>query len=351
MTNPRRTVAVIVPVFNEEAVLPAFFGRMAGVLDRLAPLCDGTVYLVDDGSRDASWRLITAQAAADHRFRGIRFSRNFGHQAAISAGYGMVPGDALVTIDSDLQDPPEVIIDLVKSWQEGNKVVLAIRRKREGETWFKLWTARLFYLLLNRIAESDAPEGVGDFRLLDRQAVEALRQFPESHRYVRGLVGWMGFRRSIVEYDREARVAGETKYPFFKMVRLATDAIVSLSSFPLRIAYALAVVLMSPFLIYLVYTFILHVFYHKELVQGWTSIILATILFGSFNLLMLGILGEYIGRIYSEVKRRPIFLVEEVAGEAPAPPPTATITSTPPASAATASGTGGPPPPTPTPPA
>ncbi|RCK81555.1 MAG: Glycosyltransferase [Candidatus Ozemobacter sibiricus] len=313
----RKTISVIVPVHNEEAVLPTLFRRLTDVLDRLAPTYDGNVFLIDDGSRDRSWELITAQARHDPRYRGIRLSRNFGHQAAISCGYELVPGDALVTIDADLQDPPEVILDLVRSWEAGHKVVLAARRKREGETWFKLLTARLFYQLLHRIAESDAPEGVGDFRLLDRQAVDALRQFPETHRYVRGLVGWLGFHRGIVEYDREPRAAGETKYPLWKMLRLAADAIISLSFVPLRVAYVLAILCTIPFLGYLAYNLILQFYFHEPMVRGWPSLILATIIFGSVNLLMFGILGEYVGRIYAEVKHRPLFIIDEVAGQAP----------------------------------
>lgn len=321
----RKTLSIIVPVHNEEPVLPTLFRRLTDVLDRLASTYDGCVFLIDDGSRDRSWELITAQAKVDQRYRGIRLSRNFGHQAAISCGYETVPGDALVTIDADLQDPPEVILDLVRSWEAGHKVVLAARRKREGETWFKLLTARLFYQVLHRIAESDAPEGVGDFRLLDRQAVEALRQFPETHRYVRGLVGWLGFRRGIVEYDREPRAAGETKYPFWKMLRLAADAIISLSFLPLRVAYILALLCTLPFLGYLVYNLILHLLFNVSMVQGWSSLILAIIVFGSVNLLMFGIMGEYVGRIYAEVKHRPLFLIDEVTGNAPvlASPPSA----------------------------
>jgi glycosyltransferase involved in cell wall biosynthesis len=269
---------------------------------------------IDDGSIDSTWEIIQDISHKDERFCGVRLSRNFGHQAALSCGYELAPGDALVSIDSDLQDPPEVIPDLVREWEKGNQIVLAVRRKRVGETKFKVWTAKIYYKIISRLSETDAPEGSGDFRLLDRLAVDKLKRFTETHRYIRGLVGWLGFQRSVIEYDRAPREAGTTKYPLSKMVRLAMDGIVSLSFMPLRAAYMIAFVLMIPFLLYLGYALVLHYVFGIAMVPGWTSLILAVILFGSFNLIMLGILGEYTGRIYNEVKRRPIFLVQEFCG-------------------------------------
>lgn len=219
-----------------------------------------------------------------------------------------------MSIDSDLQDPPEVIPDLVSEWEKGNQVVLAVRRKRVGESRFKLLTAHFYYRLLTKISETDAPEDSGDFRLLDRAVVDTLKRFTETHRYIRGLVGWLGFQRGIVEYDRAPRQAGATKYSLVKMVRLAMDGIISLSFIPLRAAYIIAFCLTIPFLLYLIYNFILYVFFNVSMVPGWSSLILSTILFGAFNLLMLGILGEYTGRIYTEVKRRPIYVVREYCG-------------------------------------
>jgi glycosyltransferase involved in cell wall biosynthesis len=283
-------------------------------LQTLEDRYDVRVMFIDDGSRDNSWKLIQDISEKDGRFCGIRLSRNFGHQAALSCGYELAPGDALVSIDSDLQDPPEVIPDLVSEWEKGNQVVLAVRRKRAGETKFKLWSAKVYYWLVSRLSETDAPEGSGDFRLMDRLAVETFKRFTETHRYIRGLVGWLGFQRGMVEYDRAPRQAGTTKYPLVKMVRLAMDGIISLSFMPLRAAYMIALVLMTPFLLYLVYNFILYVFFNVAMVPGWSSLILAIILFGTFTLLMLGILGEYTGRIYTEVKRRPIFVVREYCG-------------------------------------
>ncbi len=312
----KKTVTTVVPVYNEEAVLPAFFSRMAEVMDRLGEKYSCKVILINDGSRDSSWELIKKQSEQDERFSGICLSRNFGHQAALSCGYAWAPGDAVVCIDSDLQDPPEIICDMVKEWEKGAKVVLAVRKKRDGETLTKLWTAKLFYKIMSSLSETESQEASGDFRLLDRVAVDALNRLSETHRYVRGLVGWLGFSRSIVEYDRAARHAGQTKYPMIKMIRLATDAIISMSFWPLRAAYITALVLTVPFLLYLIYNFFAYIVFQHAMVPGWSSLILAVILFGAFNLLMLGILGEYTGRIYSEVKNRPIFLVEECCGSA-----------------------------------
>jgi polyisoprenyl-phosphate glycosyltransferase len=312
--NQKKLLTMIVPVYNEEMVLPLFYGRMVGVLQTLEDRYDLKVMFIDDGSRDSSWQMIQDISQKDERFCGVRLSRNFGHQAALSCGYELAPGNALVSIDSDLQDPPEVIPDLVREWEKGNQVVLAVRRKRIGETKFKLWTAKVYYRLMSKLSETDAPEGSGDFRLLDRLAVDTLKRFTETHRYIRGLVGWLGFQRGIVEYDRAPRQAGTTKYPLAKMVRLAMDGIVSLSFMPLRAAYIIAFVLMIPFLLYLGYALVLHYVFGIAMIPGWTSLILAVILFGSFNLIMLGILGEYTGRIYNEVKRRPVFLVQEFCG-------------------------------------
>lgn len=311
----KKTISIIVPVYNETPVLSILFDELSQVLERLQSQYELQVLLVDDGSTDDSWQMIADQSAADKRFSGIRLSRNFGHQPAISCGYEHALGDAVVSIDADLQDPPCVIPELIQKWEEGFQVVLAVRRKRDGESNFKLKTAKFFYRLMAKISDSESPAESGDFRLLDRVAVIALKRITESHRYVRGLVAWLGFKRGIVEYDRRPRRAGTTKYPLIKMIRLALDAIVSFSFLPLRAAYIGALILMVPFLAYLIYNFMIYVFFDAVLVPGWSSLILAVILFGSFNLLMIGILGEYVGRIYTEVKRRPIFLISEYCGQ------------------------------------
>jgi len=309
----KKLISVIVPVYNEELVLPQFHARMIQVMVRLKDY-DWKVTFINDGSRDDSWKIIQNISETDPRFSGVCLSRNFGHQASISCGYELAKGDAVISIDADLQDPPEVIPDLIRRWEAGDRVVLAVRRSRKGETRTKLWTAGIYYKIISKMSETDTPESTGDFRLLDRLAVDALKRLNETHRYIRGLVGWLGFSRGIVEYDRAPRQAGVTKYSLVKMVRLAMDGIISLSFMPLRAAYIAAFILMTPFLLYLVYSFLAHYYFGAILVPGWTSLVLAVILFGTFNLLMLGILGEYTGRIYSEVKNRPIFLVDEFCG-------------------------------------
>lgn len=309
-----KLVSIIVPVYNEESSLPFFFERIRKTFDNMETKYRFQVLLIDDGSRDRSWKMIREISQSDERFSGIRLSRNFGHQAALSCGYELASGDALVSIDADLQDPPEVIPELIGRWEEGNRVVLAVRRKREGETKFKLWTAKLYYRILSKLSETETQESSGDFRLLDRVAVDAFRKITETHRYIRGLVGWLGFQRCIVEYDRSPRVAGATKYSIVKMVRLAMDGIISLSFWPLRVAYVSAILLMTPFLVYLAYNLVLYLYFDVAMVPGWSSLILAIVLFGAFNLFMLGVLGEYTGRIYSEVKRRPAYLIEEYCG-------------------------------------
>lgn len=310
----RKLISIIVPVYNEQAALPLFLERILGVIDRLKEKHRFLVLFIDDGSRDRSWEIIREISRTDERFSGIRLSRNFGHQAALSCGYEFAPGDALVSIDSDLQDPPEVIPEMIQRWEEGNRVVLGVRRRREGESKFKLWTAKTYYRLISRVSETEVQKSSGDFRLLDRMAVNALRKITETHRFVRGLVGWLGFQKCMVEYDRSPRCAGATKYSFVKMVRLALDGVISLSFWPLRAAYMTAILLMVPFLLYLLYNLVLYLFFDVAMAPGWPSLILAVVLFGAFNLIMLGVMGEYLGRVYTEVKRRPIFLVEECCG-------------------------------------
>lgn len=309
-----RSISIIVPIYNEAETIDHLRERLSYLCDGLEKDYEVNVVLIDDGSYDRSWQAIEKICLTDGRFSGIRLSRNFGHQAALSCGYQFASGDAVISIDADLQDPPEVIPELIRRWEEGNRVVLAVRRKREGETKFKLLTAKIYYKLVSRFSESNAPEESADFRLLDRMAVDAFNALSERHRYIRGLVGWLGFKSAIVEYDRSARHGGKTKYSLSKMMRLAMDGIISFSFVPLRLAYFAACLLVIPFLLYLAYNFVLRFVFGVPMVPGWSSLILAVILFGVFNLLMLGVLGEYVGRIYTEAKKRPIFLVEEFFG-------------------------------------
>ena len=304
-------VTFVVPVYNEEECLPFLYQEMRAVIAHLEPRFGVEVLLVDDGSSDGSWELIESINRKSKAFAGLRLSRNFGHQVALSCGYHFARGRAVISIDADLQDPPQVALEMIEKWEEGADVVYAVRTTREGESWFKLATARLFYRLLRRLASSREPFDAGDFRLLSRRALAALNRMPERHRYVRGMVGWIGFRTATVEYARQPRAAGKTKYPLWKMMRLATDALVSMSFTPLRLAYVMAGLVALPFLVYLVYNFLLWVVWDVEMVKGWPSMILAITAFGSAILFVLGLMGEYVGRIYEESKRRPLFLVAD----------------------------------------
>jgi dolichol-phosphate mannosyltransferase len=304
-------ISYVIPVYNEEQALPALFAALEDVLGEVAQTHSVEVILVDDGSRDQSWELIAARAASDPRYHGIRLSRNFGHQVALSCGYHFARGAAVISMDADLQDPPAVTLRMIAEWEQGADIVFAVRARRAGETWFKLMTARLFYWLIEHLGDVSVPRDSGDFRLLSRRALDALNTLPERHRYIRGLAGWVGYRTATLTYQRDARVAGTTKYPFKRMLRLAIDAIVSMSFTPLRLAYLFGIVLALPFLVYLAYNLVLLMMGSSTILKGWSSLILAVIVFGAANLMFIGIMGEYVGRIYEEVKRRPLYLVQE----------------------------------------
>ncbi len=309
MTRPR--YSLVIPVYNEEQTLPELERRLNLLLDMLDG--DAEVILVDDGSADRSPELIAEICARDPRFKSIRLSRNFGHQVAITAGLDLASGDAVAVMDADLQDPPEVLLEMASRWRAGYDVVYAVREHREGDPWLKRVLAAVFYRVLRRLARLDIPADVGDFRLVDRRAVIAFRQLRERNRYIRGLFSWVGFKQVGVPYKRAERHAGETKYPFRKSLRLGIDAIVSFSETPLRIA------LMSGFAISLL-SFVVGIAAVSAklagafVVPGWTSILVLVSFLGGVQLIVLGVTGLYIGRIYDEVKQRPLYLVDELRG-------------------------------------
>ena len=315
MTNAKQIerplVSVVVPCYNESAVFSMLSKALADLADCVEPVCRMEFVLVDDGSHDDTWDKMAAFSAADNRVRAVSLSRNFGHQIALTCGYDLAAGDAVVCMDADLQDPPEVVAEMIEQWQQGADIVYAVRKSRAGETPFKLMTARLFYRLFRGVSDSSAPQNAGDFRLLSRRALDAFNQLRERHRYIRGMVGWLGFKTATVYYERRARAAGETKYPLGKMVRFAADAIVSSSSLPLRLSYLFALVGSSVIFAYLLWVVFKLVFFDEPLVRGWSSLILTITLFGFLNLLCLGIIGEYIGRLYEQSKNRPLYLVAE----------------------------------------
>jgi dolichol-phosphate mannosyltransferase len=271
---------------------------------------------VDDGSRDATYPVLQQLALADTRLRVLKLSRNFGHQTAITAGIDVARGDAIVIIDADLQDPPEVIPEMIARWREGFDVVYGVRAKRSGETMMKLVTASMFYRLLDRMTSVSIPVDAGDFRLLTRRAADQLRAMREKDRFVRGLISWIGFRQTGVVYHREARFAGETKYPFRKMLKFAVDGLTSFSTVPLKLATWMGY-LASAF----AFLYLASVFVQKALgrtVQGWATIMVAVLFMGGVQLICLGIMGEYLGRIFTEIKRRPLYVIEEfINGDRP----------------------------------
>jgi glycosyltransferase involved in cell wall biosynthesis len=305
------TYSVVIPIFNEEAALPALFDRLDPILDRL----DGPaeVIFVDDGSTDRGAAMVAQKAERDDRYRLVSLSRNFGHQIAITAGMDLASGQAVVVMDADLQDPPELLIEMIAKWKSGYEVVFAQRISREGESVFKRWTAKLFYLALRRLSAVDIPLNVGDFRLVDRKALEVFRHMPEHDRFVRGMFGWMGFRQTSVPFHRPIRVAGETKYPLHKMFSLSLHGVIGFSDVPLRLALWLGFGISAISGLLCLYVFAL-VVYDAKLVQGWASTLVVVSLLSGVNLLMTGIVGLYVGRIHAEVKNRPLYVVGRTIG-------------------------------------
>ena len=309
------TVSIVVPMYNEADAFPFFRAAVGGLCDALAARYRVELILVDDGSTDGTWGRVAAFAAEVPYVRGVALSRNFGHQAALTCGLRHATGDAVVSMDADLQDPPAVVLEMLAAWEAGADVVYAVRRSREGESRFKRWTAAAFYRVARRLGAANLRADAGDFRLMGRASLNALLAMPEKHRFLRGMVGWIGFRAAEVHYDRHARVAGATKYPLRKMLNLATDAVISCSTVPLRFPYYFALTISAGCLGFMAYLVVEHYVKGKEFVPGWTSLMVAVITFGCLTLISLGILGEYIGRIYEQVKDRPLYLVRESAGE------------------------------------
>jgi len=307
-------LSVVVPVFNERESVPELYRRLTGAL--AGAVSSFEIVLVDDGSNDGSWEMIRELAARDSRVKGLSFSRNFGHQMAFTAGLDHADGDAVVIMDADLQDPPELLPELVARWREGNDVVYAVRARRAGETAFKLFTAAAFYRLLRRITHVDIPVDTGDFRLMSRKAVEAFRRMPERHRFTRGMVAWLGFRQVGVSYERAARHAGETKYPLRKMLRLASDGITSFSYIPLQLASWVGLAVSASAFLALVAALAIRLGGGR--MPAWAIAAAALALLGGVQLLAVGLLGEYVGRVLDEAKGRPLYLVRETVGMEPA---------------------------------
>ena len=308
-------LSLIVPCYNEEAVLRTTHERLTAVLRSLADL-DFEIIYVDDGSVDQSRQILAELQSRDAHVRVLNLSRNFGHQIAVTAGLEQAAGNAVVIIDADLQDPPEVILEMVQLWRAGNHVAYGNRINRAGESKFKLWTAKLFYRLINLLSETKIPLDTGDFRLMDRKVVDVLLAMPERGRFLRGMVSWIGFRQVAVPYERQPRPAGSSKYPLFKMTRFAMDGIMSFSVLPLKLAVWTGLMTIWLALAGIIVAVVVRLYggYDLRLGRGWASLFVAVLFMGGVQLLCLGIIGEYLGRIYTEVKRRPLYAVQERLG-------------------------------------
>ena len=303
---PRPTLSLVLPIYNEEEVIPELHVRLQDFLAKLR--LETEVLFVNDGSKDKSMELLRGIAKGEPRYRILSFARNFGHQMAITAGVDYARGKAVVVMDADLQDPPDVVLEMVAKWREGFDVVYAKRRSREGETFFKLLTAKGFYRVFAAMIPIEVPLDTGDFRLMSRRVVVALRELREAHRFVRGMVSWVGFKQTAVLYDRPGRFAGETKYPLRKMIRFAVDGITSFSVLPLRFATYLGMVISGLSVLIAIWALVARFVFHAT-VEGWTAEVVLVSLLAAVQLLMIGILGEYIGRIYEQVKNRPLYVV------------------------------------------
>lgn len=307
--NSRKLLSIVVPLYNEFDVISEFYRRIKDVVDSLDNF-EVELIFVDDGSTDNCHEIILSFAETDSHIKLIRFSRNFGHQVAITAGIDMSKGDAVVVIDSDLQDPPELIKEFILKWEQGFDVVYGMREERKGESKFKIFSASLFYRLLKCLVKIDIPVDSGDFRLMSRRVVNQLKNLKERDRFIRGLISWIGFKQIGVSYSRDKRYAGYTKYPLGKMLKLALDGITSFSTVPLRFVTLLGFIASLLSFIYGCSVFIQKAF--GVTVQGWATIMVGMIFLGGVQLICLGIIGEYIGRIYNESKERPMYVIDEV---------------------------------------
>ncbi|QHW32959.1 glycosyltransferase family 2 protein [Paenibacillus rhizovicinus] len=303
--------SIIIPMYNEEAVIQETYRRLKKVMSSTGQTYE--LLFINDGSKDRSAKIIEEYGYWDETVKLIDFSRNFGHQIAITAGMDYASGDAVIIIDADLQDPPELILQMIEKWQEGFEVVYATRGKRNGESRFKIWSASAFYRILRASTDIDIPVDTGDFRLMDRKVVDQMKRLPENNRFVRGLVSWVGFRQTSIMYERDERLAGETKYPLRRMIKLCLDGITSFSYKPLKLAGYMGAALSGIGFLFLLYVLYLAIFTHATM-KGWPSLMGIMLIFNGFILVMLGILGEYVGRIYDETKGRPLYIVRDAYG-------------------------------------
>jgi len=306
-------ISIVIPCYNESEVINTTFLQIENATREFNDFFDIEFIFIDDGSSDETRRLLKNKATKDKRYKLVGFSRNFGHQIAVSAGIDLALGDAIVIIDADLQDPPHIISEMIKLWSQGYDVVYGTRVNRPGESKFKLATARIFYRILNKLSDIPIPIDTGDFRLINRRVVNALKTMPERDRFIRGMVSWVGFRQVSLPYIREARFAGVSKYPLRKMVAFALDGIISFSTKPLQLFVGLGLMSACLALFGIIYVFLIRI-YTNVWVEGWTALMITILFIGGIQLLGIGMLGEYIGRIYNEAKGRPLYVIDERVG-------------------------------------
>ena len=306
----KKKISLVVPMYYEEKVVQECYKRLTEVLSKIEKY-DYEIIFINDGSKDKTLELLEEIAKKDFNVKILSFTRNFGHQAAVTAGLKYVSGDAIVIMDADLQDPPELIPDMLKYWEQGNQVIYGKRKSRKGESAFKLLTAKMFYKTLNALSDVEIPKDTGDFRLVDREVVDVINQLPEHNKFLRGLFSWVGFKQIPYEYERKERFAGKTKYPLKKMLKLASDGIISFSTKPLKILGGLGLISIFISFAIMIYAIISYIFKLNELSAGWTSLMITITFFAGVQLLSIWIISEYVARIYDESKQRPQYIIEK----------------------------------------
>jgi len=305
-----KKLSIVIPMYYEEEVVNECYNRLEKVLTKLDNY-EYEIIFVNDGSKDKTLELLTEVANKNDSVKIISFSRNFGHQAAVTAGLKFVTGDVVLIIDADLQDPPELIPEMLKLWEEGNEVIYGERKSREGESKFKLFTAKMFYKTLNALSDVDIPKNTGDFRLVDRKVVDTVNRMPEHNKFLRGLFSWVGYKQYAFKYERKERFAGETKYPLKKMLKLAADGIIGFSTKPLKLLGGLGLISILISFVILLYSLFSFIFDWRNVEPGWTSIMVSITFFAGVQLLSIWILSEYVGRIYDETKKRPEYIIDK----------------------------------------
>ena len=305
-----KKITILVPAYNEEESLPYLYDRVKKIMDEMTNY-EFELLFVNDGSKDNTLNEIKKLRETDSRVCYVDFSRNFGKEIGMIAGLDYATGDCVIIMDADLQDPPELIPDMLKLWEEGNEVIYGKRKSREGESAFKLFTAKMFYKTLNALSDVEIPKDTGDFRLVDRKVVDTVNSLPEHNKFLRGLFSWVGYKQTAFEYERKERFAGETKYPLKKMLKLASDGIISFSTKPLKLVGVLGIFAIVISILLLVYALISYVFKLNNLSAGWTSMMVAITFFAGVQLLSIWIMAEYVGRIYDETKQRPQYIIDK----------------------------------------